>query len=146
MYLIAFGAQGLARLGGAERETRTWVANSKGCLTETLSQEVRHHERNARIENSSHAIHRQVDTQDFVFAEGTALSARAVAAPPWKRLAAYAYQNSSQSRIHRINRQARDEIEGHCSRVFLDQTGKDNHNSAQRNVPLGETTPQARKR
>jgi hypothetical protein len=89
-------------------------------------------------------LHRQVDTQDFVFAEGEALSTRAVAPPPRKRLPAYAYQNSSQSRIHRINRQARDEIEGHCCRVFLDPTGKDTHHSTQRYVPLGETTPQGR--
>jgi hypothetical protein len=52
-------------------------------------------------------FHRQVDTKDFVFAEGEALSTRAVAPPYQKRLPANADQNSSQSRIHRINRTAR---------------------------------------
>ena len=36
--------------------------------------------------------------------------------------------------------QARDQIEGHCCRVFLDPTGKDAHHSPRRYVPLGETT------
>jgi hypothetical protein len=38
----------------------------------------------------------------------------------------------------------RHEIEGHCCRVFLDPAGKDPHRSTRRDVPLGETTPQAR--
>jgi hypothetical protein len=43
-----------------------------------------------------------------------------------------------------FNRQARDEIEGHCGRVFLDAPGKDAHRSTQRYVPLGKTIPQGR--
>jgi HxlR-like helix-turn-helix len=38
----------------------------------------------------------------------------------------------------------RDEVEGHCGRVFLDATGKDTHRSTQRYVPLGKTIPQGR--
>jgi hypothetical protein len=38
MFLIALGAQGLARWDGAEGVRE---ANSKGCLTEKLSQEAR---------------------------------------------------------------------------------------------------------
>jgi hypothetical protein len=37
---------------------------------------------------------------------------------------AHADQNSPQSRIRRFNRQARDTIEGHYCRVFVDQTGR----------------------
>jgi hypothetical protein len=50
-----------------------------------------------------------------------------------------AYQNSSQSRIHRIDLEARDGVEGHRRRVFLDSIGKDNHRSTQRYVLLGNT-------
>ena len=117
--------------------------NSKGCLTEKLSQEARHHEEDASIENGPPDLHRQVDTQGSVFAESEGLSTRAVTPPSRKRLPANAYQNPSQSRIHRINHQARDEIEGHCCRVLLDPTGKDTHRSPGRYVSLGETTPQA---
>ena len=53
-------------------------------------------------------------------------------------------QNASQPRIHWIDRAARDGIEAHCRRVFAHPAGKDTHHSAQRYVPLGETTPQAR--
>jgi len=49
-----------------------------------------------------------------------------------------AYQNPSQSRIHRIDLKARDVV-GHCGRVFPDPTGKDHHRSTRRHVPLGET-------
>jgi hypothetical protein len=117
--------------------------NSKDFLTQ-VSQEAGRYENDARIENGGPDFHWQVDTQGFVFAEREALSARAVAPPTRKRFAADAYQNSSQSRIHRINRQARDEIEGHCGGVFLDATGKDTHCSTQRHVPLGKATPQGR--
>jgi hypothetical protein len=120
------------------------VAILKGCLTEKFSQKARHYEEDAKIENGSPDFHRQVDTQGSIFAKGEALSARAVASPYWKRLPAYAYENSPQSRIHGINLQARDEIEGHCCRIFLDPIGKDAHRSTRRHVPLGETTSQAR--
>jgi hypothetical protein len=110
----------------------------------SFSQEAGRYENAARIENGGPDFHRQVDTQGFVFAEREALSARAVAPPTRKRLPTDAYQNSSQSRIDRINRQARDEVEGHCGRVFLDPTGKDARRSTQRYVPLGKTIPQER--
>src|SRR5580704_7722300 len=53
--------------------------------------------------------------------------------------------NPSQSRIRRIDRNARDEIEGHRCRVFPDPTRNDTHCSTQGYVPLGKTVPQARK-
>ena len=104
-------------------------------------QETEHYEGCAKLKNGPRDLHRQVDNQGFVFAEREALSTRAVAPPRRKRLPADAYENSSQSRI---NRQARDEVEGHCGRVFLDATGKDTHRSTQRYVPLGKTIPQGR--
>src|SRR5215469_12118795 len=122
------------------------MANSNGQFDRTFSWEAGRYEDDARIENDRRAFHRQVDTQDLVFAETEAVSARAVATPAWKRLPAYADQNSSQSRIQRIDRQARNAIEGHCCRVFLDQTGKDNHRSTPRHVPLGTTLQQRRER
>ncbi len=54
------------------------------------------------------------------------------------------FSHSSQSRIDRINHQARYESEGHCCRVLLDPAGKDNHHSTQGHVPLGKTTRQGR--
>jgi hypothetical protein len=48
--------------------------------------------------------------------------------------------------IRRFNRQARDAIEGHYCRVFADQTGKDNHRSTRRYVPLGKAILQGRER
>jgi hypothetical protein len=50
-----------------------------------------------------------------------------------------AYQNPSQSRIHRIDLKTRDVVESHCGRVFPDPTGKDDYRSTRRHVPLGET-------
>ena len=108
-----------------------------------FSQEARSHEDDERIENGSPDFHRQVDAQGFVFAEREALPTRAVAPATRKRLAADAYKNSSQSRIDRTNRQARDGSEDHCRRVFVNPTRKDTRHSAQRYVPLGETKPQA---
>ena len=39
-----------------------------------------------------------------------------------------------------------DAIEGHHGRIFIDQTGKDNHRSTRRHLPLGEAIPQGRER
>jgi hypothetical protein len=87
-----------------------------------------------------------MDSQDLVRAEREASSARGVAPPPRKRIPADAYQNSPQPRIHGIDRQARDEIEGRHCRIFPDRTRKDNHRSARRNVPLGTIVQQRSKR
>jgi hypothetical protein len=137
MFLIAFGAGGLASWdvpsGGRKRERRIRKVLS---LRSFLRR--RHHEDAARIENALPDLYRQMDPQDFVFAERAASSTRGVAPPPRKRLAADAYQNSSQSRIHGIDLEARDGDEGHCGRVFLDQAGKDDHRSTRRHVPLGK--------
>jgi hypothetical protein len=116
--------------------------NLKGCPTEKASPEARRHEDIMRIENGSPDLHRQVDTQDFVFAEGTALPTREVAPSPRECLPAHAHQDASQSRIHGINRPACDQIEAHRCRVFADPTGKDTHRSVERNVPLVEATRQ----
>jgi len=61
-------------------------------------------------------------------------------------VSAHTDQNSPQSRIRGVNRQACDAIEGHHGRIFIDQTGKDNHRSTRRHVPLGEAIPQGRER
>jgi hypothetical protein len=63
---------------------------------------------------------------------------------PRKRFAAHARQNSSQSRIRRIDRKARDKIEGHRCRVFPDATRKDTHRSTQGYLPLGKAVRQGR--
>jgi hypothetical protein len=118
-------------------------SNLKGCPTEKVSREARRHEDNTRIEDGSPDLHRQMDTQDFVFAEGAALSTRAVASAPRECLPANAYQDASQSRIHGVNRPACDQIEAHRCRVFADPTGQDTHRSVERNVPLVEATRQA---
>jgi hypothetical protein len=107
-----------------------------------LFYEATHYEENAGIERFTADLYRQVDTQDFVFSKREAPSTWGVAAPARKRLAAHAYQISSQSRIHRARPKARDEFEDDCCRVFLDPTGKNNHRPARRYVPLGETIPQ----
>lgn len=51
----------------------------KACPTENLSHEAGHYEVNTRIKNRLAALHRQVDTQDFVFAETETLSPRTFA-------------------------------------------------------------------
>jgi hypothetical protein len=123
-------------VSGGEGKARE--ANSKGHPIVNFLQETGHYEDSARIKNGPRDLHRQVDTKGFAFAEREALSTRAVAPPRRKRLPADAYENSSQSRIHRTNRQARDEVAGHCGRVFFDATGKDTHRSTQRYVLLGK--------
>lgn len=105
-----------------------------------LPQEAAPNEVNSGLETGSPGLHRQVDAQDFVFAEREAVSPWSVAPPSRLRLPAHADQNSSHSGIHRINRQTGDEIESSCCRVFLDPAGKDAHPATQRHVPLGETT------
>ena len=109
---------------------------------EKLSQEAEGHEDGARIEHLARDLHRQMDTKGFVLARREALSTRAAAPPYRKRFAANADQNSSPSRIHRINRPAREGNPGHCRRVFPHPTRKDTHRSVERNVPLVETTRQ----
>jgi hypothetical protein len=109
-------------------EAKSLESNSKCHLTAKFSQEAPGHEDRARIQNGP-SFHWQVDTEGFIFAENKTLPARTVAPPTWKRLATNAHENSSQSRIDGINREARDESEGHCGRVFLDPIGKDDHRS-----------------
>jgi hypothetical protein len=105
VFLIAPDAQALARWDCAEREKGP--RNKLERLpSEKLSREARSHEDVARIENGAAHLNREADTQDFVFFETEALSTRAVAPPPGEHFSTDAYQNSSQSRIHRINRSA----------------------------------------
>jgi hypothetical protein len=138
MFLIALGAQELASWDGADCETKATEANKKGYFPKTFSQKEERYGYDTRIKNGLVHLHRQMDTQDFVFVKRQALSPWAVAPPARKRVAAHADQNSPQSRIRGFNRQARDAIEGRYCRVFVDQTGKDNHRSTQRHVPLGK--------
>ena len=86
--------------------------------------------------NALNDFHRKMDPKDLVLAEREASSIRGVAPRPRERLPAHAHQNSSQSRIDGIDRQAGDEIEGYCCRVFVDSTGEDNDCATQRYVPL----------
>ena len=99
----------------------------------------RHYENAARIEHALPDLYRQIDTQDLF-----SLKERPHRHGELRRYLGSvsqrdAYQNSSQSRIHRIDLEARDGVEGHRRRVFLDSIGKDNHRSTQRYVLLGKT-------
>ena len=67
-------------------------ANSKGHLVVKFLLETEHYEGGARLKKVTRDLHRQVDTQGFVFAEREALSTRAVAPPRRKRLPADAYR------------------------------------------------------
>jgi hypothetical protein len=137
VFLIALGAHGLASWDRAELRKRMCEAD----YFVAKFRRRQHYEYDARIENALPDFYRQMDPQGLVFAEGETSSTRGVAQTPRKRLPTDAYQNSSQSRIHRIDSEARDEIEGHRGRVFLDATGKDDHRSTPRYVPLGTTIP-----
>ena len=141
MFLIANAAPALARWDCAEREgPRSKLARLP---TEKVSREAEH-EDSRKIEKGTPDLHREVDAQDFVFATTEALSTRAVAPPPGKHFATNAYQNSSQSRVHGINRSADHAIEHRRSRVFPDPTRNNHHRPARRYVPVGETARQAR--
>jgi hypothetical protein len=100
VFLIANAAQALARWDCAEREKGP-RSKLERLPTEKLSQEAGH-EDSREIETSAPDLYREVNTQDFVFAETEALSTRAVAPPPGKHFSTDAYQNSPQSRIHGI--------------------------------------------
>jgi 23S rRNA U2552 (ribose-2'-O)-methylase RlmE/FtsJ len=143
LFLIAPGAQELASCESAAGETKAREANKSGHFAETFSQKEERHEYDARTKNGLVHLHRQMDTQDFVFAKRQALSPWAVAPPAWERVAAHADQNSPESRIRGFNCQECDPIEDHHSRIFVDQTGKDNHRSTRRHVPLGKAIPKA---
>jgi hypothetical protein len=68
MFLIALGAQELASCGGADGGTKARQANKNGYFAETFSQKEEQHEYGARTKNGLVHLHRQVDTEDFVFA------------------------------------------------------------------------------
>jgi hypothetical protein len=68
MFLIALRAQELASCDGADGETKARQANKKGYFAETFSQKEERHEHDARTKNDLVHLHRQVDTEDFVFA------------------------------------------------------------------------------
>ena len=91
-------------------------------------------------------FYRKMDAAYPVFASGDASPARGTAPPPGKHLSAYAHQNSSQPRIQRLDREACDEIEASCGRVFAEQTRKDHYQAAPRHVPVGEAAPYGRER
>jgi hypothetical protein len=82
VYLIANAAQTLARWDSAER-AKGPLSKLERLPTEKLSPEAGHDD-SAKIENGAPDLHREVDTQDLVFAEVEALSTRAVAPPPGK--------------------------------------------------------------
>jgi hypothetical protein len=86
-------------------------------------------------------LHRQVDAKGFVFASREAASTWGVAPSSPRGLTADAFQNSTQSRIFRIDCQELDHFKASCCRIFIDPIGKDNHRSASRHVPLGQALP-----
>ena len=141
MFLIARVAQELASWDGADCETKARPANKNGNFAETFSQKEERHEYDTTIKNGLVHLHREMDTEDLVFAKRQALSTRRVAAPPRKCLSANADQNPSRSRIRGFNRPACDAVEGHHGRILVDRTGKDDHRATQRHVPLGKTIP-----
>ena len=114
--------------------------NLKPGPAEKLSHKAGCYEDNTRIENRLPALHRPVDTQDFVFVEREALSTRAVGPPHRKRLPADASQNSSQSRIQGLI--SRRVTASKAIAVEYSLTGKDSHRSTPRYVPLSETARQ----
>ena len=59
-------------------------------------------------------------------------------------IATHAYQNSSQSGIHGIDREEPDRIEWPWHRVLVDRIGKNLHSAAHQHVPVGETKSQGR--
>ena len=147
VFLIARAAQELASWGRWRRRNKRWESQIKAAISrEGLRRRKSAHAYDNRTKTGLVDLHRQMDTQDFVFAERQAPSPWAVAPPAWERIAAHADQNSPQSRIRGFNRQTCDEIEGHHCRVFADQTGKDNHRSTSRHVPLGKAIPHGRER
>jgi hypothetical protein len=93
-------------------------------------EEAHSYEGKPRTEDSATDLHRQMDTEDFVFAEREALSAWAVAASPGKSLPEDADSNPTESRINGLNRQACDAVEGHCRRIFPNSAGQDAHYSS----------------
>lgn len=146
MFLIALAAHELASCDSAAGETKAREAKRKSYFVDTFSQKEEQHDDDTRTQNGLVHLHRQMDTQDFVFVKTQTLSPWTVAPPARKRVTAHADQNSPQSRIRGFNRQACDKFEDHYCRVFIDRAGKNNHRSPQRNVPLGKAIPQGRER
>jgi hypothetical protein len=87
-----------------------------------------------------------MDPHGLVLSQGETASPRGAAPAHGEYLAAHAYQNSSPSRILRLDCTPGDEIEDHCRRVFPDPAGQNHHCSAARDVRLGETIPQGGER
>lgn len=141
MFLIASGTQELASWTCAGCETKASEENSKDYLAQTFSQKAEWHEHDTRITNGFVHLHRQMDPKGFVFAEKPASPPWPVAPSTREGVAAHADQNSAQSRIRGLNLPARDAVEGHHGRVFLNQTGKNNHRSTHRHVPMGKAIP-----
>lgn len=106
-----------------------------------FSHQAGNYEHNKGVESDEADLHRQVDAKGFVFASRKALSTWGVAPPSSRGLTADAYQNSTQPRIFRIDRQKRDHVNAPRCRIFIDPAGEDNHRSASRYVPLGQAIP-----
>src|ERR1043166_4230507 len=97
-----------------------------------------------RIGKAGAALYRQMDPEDFAFAEREAASSWRIAPPSRNHFAAHAHQNAAQSRIHRAGRETHNNIKVYCGRVFLNPTGKEHHLSTARDVPLGKQIQQTR--
>jgi hypothetical protein len=90
----------------------------------TFSHQAGNYEHNKGIECDEADLRWQVDAKGFVFASRKALPTWGVAPPSSRGLTADTYQNSTQSRIFRIDRQKRDQLKTSCCRIFIDPAGK----------------------
>lgn len=95
MCLIASGAKDWQSGMASSGKRNAGEEDSTGYLPENFSREAGRDEDDARIENVL-TFYRQVDAEDFVFAERESLSTRGIAPPRRKRFPANAHQNSAQ--------------------------------------------------
>ena len=138
MFLIAPAAQGQASCAGTARRTAGVMERVKGHLTE--------HIRTRRDTVTTVQELKPVPpifigrwTPKILFSLREAVSARTAAPSSRQGLAAHAYANASQSRIHGIDCPARHAIERACGRVFAHPAGTDVHPAARWHVSLGKT-------
>ena len=103
MYLIALAAEGLARWDGADRDKTSHV----GWFVE----EAQSYEGKPGMEDGATDLHRQVDSEDFVFAERRSLVDTGSCCVTWEESPRGCSLELCAISIHGLNRQARDEIE-----------------------------------
>src|SRR6516165_1855473 len=100
----------------------------------------------AQIESGFNASYRQMDRGHPVFAARKVPSPRRAAPPAWKHLPENAYQDSSKSRIHGIDRKTGNRIKIHRCRIFPHQAGQDVRWAFERHLRLGKSSRQGTQR